>query len=329
MKKSTIVIVSIALLTLANCASSKSKEQAALAIIPMETVRELTLNRPLEAGRKAHVSAASGLVKVGDRFYLAADDELSIFTFSEKDKNLSSVSLSKGSLPADYTKRKAAKPDIEGIAALASSEWPPYGAIVAWPSGSMPTRMKAFVFRFGKNQKLEKPIVSDISALGAKLQAVTKELNIEGILVRDGKIVLFQRGNSAKGENGFVEMALSDWVRGMKTGKWDGKIDFHPVKMGKLEGVKLTFSDVAWTKNGLLALGSAEDTQSAYADGHVYGTVLARIDGDNAEILGRFEPTSKLEGIFANETADGVELYLVEDADSADKPSHLFKAKLK
>lgn len=328
MKTNFVALIASSVLVF-GCASPKKKvDQSQAPIIQMEAVRELTLAKPLQAGRKAHVSAASGLVKVSDRFYVVSDDELSIFTFTEKDQHLTSVSMLKGILSNDNADRKDTKADFESLALLSKKEWEPNGALVAWPSASTPKRAQAVVFPFDKNQKLGKPIVSNILPLAYELQSQTKELNMEGILFRDKKVFLFQRGNSEKGKNGFAEMPLADWVTGMKTGEWKNKVKFESVKLGKLSGVDITFSDVIWTNYGLLALGSAEDTNSSFADGKVYGTVLARIVEDKAEIIGRFEPLAKLEGIYAEESAEGLNIYLVEDADDPAKPSRLFKAKL-
>ncbi len=322
------VMVAAAVL-LASCAGTKKKNDQSLApVIQLEVVRELTLKKPLEKGRQPHVSAASGLVKVGERFFVVSDDELSLFTFTDSDTHLTPVPLISGQLSAANSERKNEKPDFESLALLSTKEWEPYGALVAWPSASTPKRVKAVVIPFLKNQTLGKPITSNILPLAYELQSYAKELNIEGLLFRDKKVFLFQRGNSEKGKNGFAEISLSNWVKGIKTGDWSGKIVFESVKMGKLSGVNITFSDVIWTDYGLLALGSAEDTTSSFADGQVYGTVLARIVGDKTEIIGRFEPLAKLEGLHATQTQDGLDIYLVEDADDSEKPSRLFKAKL-
>jgi hypothetical protein len=327
--KNSLAALITAILLLTSCATSKKKnDQSQASLIHMEVIRDLTLAKPIEPGRKAHVSAASGITKVGDRFYVVSDDELTLFTFTNSDQHLSPVQLIKGQLPFDTSKRKAEKPDFESLALLSDSDWEPYGALVTWPSASTPKRTQAVIIPFDKNKKLSTPVISNILPLAYELQSTTKELNMEGILFRDKKVFLFQRGNSEKGKNGFAEISLKNWIAGMKSGNWSEKIQFESVKMGQLSGVDITFSDVIWTKYGLLALGSAEDTTSSFADGQIYGTVLARIVGDKAEIIGKFDPLAKLEGVYASETADGLELYLVEDADDPAKASRLFKANI-
>ena len=188
--------------------------------------------------------------------------------------------------------------------------------------------MKALVIPLDKNSKPGTPVQSDILSLAYRLQPDTKELNMEGLLIRDDKVFLFQRGNSKKGKNGVAEMSLASWMKGIKENDWSGKLKFDPVKVGTLSGVDLTVTDVAWSKYGLLVLASAEDTESAYADGVVYGTVLARLVDNKAEILAKFDPINKLEGLSVEETAEGLELYLVEDADNPSKAGSLYKAQV-
>jgi hypothetical protein len=62
------------------------------------------------------LSAASGLVRVGERFYVVADDELQLGMFTAGSAApLRLVRLFEGELPAGARKRKAVKPDFESL----------------------------------------------------------------------------------------------------------------------------------------------------------------------------------------------------------------------
>lgn len=71
-----------------------------------------------------HLSAASGLVRLGQRLYVVADDELHLGIF--KDSTVTGQAPSKGKLlrllegdlPNKMEKRKKAKPDLETLALL-------------------------------------------------------------------------------------------------------------------------------------------------------------------------------------------------------------------
>jgi hypothetical protein len=307
---------------------SKKDKGSSVPVLMLETVQELKLGAPLEPGRGSFVSAASGIIKSGDQLYVVSDDEQYLFSMNLSDKTLKEHRLLSTALVADPKQRKSEKADFESLVELSKKEWPPNGAIVAWPSGSGEKRMKAVVMPFDEKGQFGEPLVSDILPLVYRMQKEIQDLNIEGLLVRDKKVFLFQRGNASKGKNAIIEMPLEGWITGLKTSQWAGKINYQKIKIGKLSGVNLTFSDVTWTQYGLLALASAEDTASSYADGAVYGSVLVRVVGEDAQVLAKFEPLVKLEGLTAAESNDGLELYMVDDADSPVAASRLYRVKL-
>ncbi len=87
------------------------------------------------------LSAASGLVRVGDWFYVVADDELHLGVFPvDSAAPLRLVRLLDGALPAGAKQRKAAKPDLESLLVLPATAGSPGGALLALGSGSRPNR---------------------------------------------------------------------------------------------------------------------------------------------------------------------------------------------
>ncbi|MGE0172225.1 MAG: hypothetical protein AB7T49_05550 [Oligoflexales bacterium] len=320
----SFAVAAMALVSLAFSSYGKDgKDTKALTVptLKLESVRELALESNPKEKAKKYLSAASGIVKLEDRFYVVSDDALSLFSFKSNEPNVKAHNL----LSAKAKGKKTEKPDIESLVHLTPMEWPPHGALVAWPSASSLSRMTAVVVPFEKDGELGSPIFTNILPLAYQIQPEAKDVNMEGILIRDDKVFLFQRGNSKKGKNGIFEMPLANWIKGLKEEDWSGKIKFESIKLGTLSGVELTFTDAAWTKYGLLVLASAEDSESSFADGAIFGTVLARVVGDKGEIIAKFDPNTKLEGFVANDTAGGLELHLVEDSDNSEKASRLFR----
>lgn len=293
-------------------------------------VQELLLPRPLEEGRGAFISAASGMVEHEGVLYFVSDDEFSLFS-QVRGQPLRALALGGGALPVAPGERKRVKPDFESLVLLSETEWPPHGALVAWPSGSKLNRMRAWTIPFLEDGTPGTPLESNILPLAYKLTSEAGKLNIEGLFVRDGKIFLLQRGNSRESRNGIFRMSLKAWMSGLRSGDWsEGTPEFQEVELGTLDGVRLSLSDAIWTPHGLLGLASAEDTQSPYAKGHVMGSVLVRIVDGGSEILGVFPAHVKLEGmLLERELADGsLQLLLVDDADDEHKPSTLYRATL-
>ena len=88
-----------------------------------------------------HVSAASGLVRLGQRLFVVADDEnhLTVFDLSS-DEPGQPVPVFGEALPHGHDARKAAKPDCETLAALPAFDGYPHGALWVMGSGSRPSR---------------------------------------------------------------------------------------------------------------------------------------------------------------------------------------------
>lgn len=300
-----------------------------LPVLKLEKIQELNLANPVEKGRPSFISAASGLSKHGDRYFTISDDELSLFSFKIGEKTMNRHVLIDKALPADPADRKKRKADFESVLQLDKKQWPPMGAMVAWPSGSKASRTTAVVLPFKSETEFGKPIEINIMPLALLLTQQARELNIENIMIQDQRVLLFQRGNSEKSKSGIFEIKLADFIDHLKSGKWDIKVKFEKIKVGSLNGVKLTICDGVWTQHGLLAIATAEDTVSTYDDGMVHGTVLLRISENKPQILARFEPLVKLEGMtVAEESEKGITLMFVDDADDPKKASSLYQAKL-
>ncbi|MDZ4660387.1 MAG: hypothetical protein SGJ18_02080 [Pseudomonadota bacterium] len=286
--------------------------------------RELLLEKPLSAGRPAYVTAASGIVKKGGRFFVIADDEFFLFSFRESEKFLTSYRLMEGELPADPKERKKMKPDFESLLLLSEKEYPPFGALVAWPSASKKRRMAGVLVPMTDQGELDKPQVFDISSLGIKLKAYVDDLNFEGIFVKDQKLHLLQRGSGKIMVNGIFKIVFTDWLKAIKSGNWDMNIEFEKLSLEKLAGVGLSFTDAVMGPSGAMALATAEGNKNSFSDGKVHGSVLFRLEQGKAVLMTEFEPVTKLEGI----VLDGKSIFLVDDADDVSKPSRLYKAEI-
>jgi hypothetical protein len=295
--------------------------------IDLERVSGLSLPSPLMKGRGSFVSAASGLAQRNGVIYIVSDDENALFV-QRKGQPLGSFALTNVQLPADAKERKDTKPDFESLVLLSNKEWEPNGALVVWPSASDLHRMTAYVVPFGKDDMLQKSIAVNILPLAYKFATEAGDVNIEGIFVRDKDVFFLQRGEPKDGKNGIFKLAVKDWLNGLRTGDWmKAKEKFDKIKMGALNGVDLTLADATWTSQGLLALASAEDKKSSFADGHVMGTALVRLVGNKAQTIGVFPPNVKLEGILLEkEEGDNLHFLLVEDADDHKKASVLYRA---
>ena len=103
----------------------------------LTTLRTLDLDCGSEAHRPAYLSAASGLVAVGQFLYVVADDELHLGIFEiDSHRPGTLLRLFPRALPSHPTKRKKAKPDLEALLQLPAFNHHPHGALLALGPGS-------------------------------------------------------------------------------------------------------------------------------------------------------------------------------------------------
>ncbi|MDG9921957.1 MULTISPECIES: hypothetical protein [unclassified Pseudomonas] len=275
-------------------------------------LRTLVLDPVAHPLGQAHLSAASALVRVDERLYVVADDELHLGLFSLADDQPGQlVRLFEGELPAPKAERKAAKPDLEALALLPALPGHARGALLALGSGSKANRQRAVLL--GLEQDAQ-PALIDLTPLYQPLLAHFADLNIEGGFLLGEEFLLLQRGNQGQAANAAVRyrwVELRDWLLG------EGPLPpptIQPVELGELGIVALGFTDGAALADGRwLFSAAAENTADSYNDGACLGAVIGLVERDGrvrrlAELDGRW----KVEGIALDEAGD---LLLVTDAD--------------
>lgn len=265
----------------------------------------------LEPIAKLTVSAASGCVIVDDVVHVVADDDVSLCSYSLDGTPRGVVRLFDDVMPAEAKARKKVKPDLEALTLL------PNGKLLAIGSGSSDVRNRAVVI-----SGTLKSIV-DASALFARLSSEISELNIEGVAVHDGMLVLAQRGNGAKRENALIRLKLSEEL--LSPGSL---ISIERIQLGELDGVPLSITDLAVGPGGVLHFSAAaEDTDDPYLDGECAGSVIGAFEPGTTRVAWT-RPISevvKIEGLAWHRDADW---YLVADADDPTVRAPLFRTKI-
>jgi hypothetical protein len=255
------------------------------------------------------LSAASGLVIRGERFYCIGDDELHLVVIPlSLDGSEARIELLTGVLPDEVKARKAAKPDLESLVLL-----PDNGSILCLPSGSTPHRHRG-VLLDRQDQVKELSFMHTFEALRKGLP----ELNIEGAVVIDQKIRLFQRGNGGSGVNALIDLPLDAFLS-------DAVVPFEirQVELGSHpDGSRWGFTDACRDGDSIWFLAVSEETLSTYADGAYRGAKLGRMDLDgNILALDPLDVPFKPEGLVLR----GNHFFVVTDADDRMVPSRLYR----
>jgi hypothetical protein len=296
-----------------------------------------------EADRPPHVRAASGLSAF--REYLAVvQDDANWLALIDADQQVTAVPLPPS--PAGdriFSKKRgnqADKYDLEACVSVTSGD---RCELVGFSSGSRTER--EWVLRVSEQEaggELKAEFVSAPAFYAAMREATSFSgagLNIEGALSLDhDRIRLFQRGNSEPCDGlepvdataDFSWSALCDHLSAPDRYPPPALENIRTYDLGKLEDVRLTFSDAEHLGEGrVLFSASAEDPGS----GDVRGSVLGIIESDGEARLTRLRDeqgqpfTGKIEGLTLD-TQDRSKIYFVIDDDDEDTPSCIFHAKV-
>ena len=273
------------------------------------------------------LSAASGLVRLGNRLFVVADDENHLGVFNTDASGTGRlIRLFEGDLPESKKERKAEKDDLESLLRLPATPAWPNGALLALGSGSRPTRLSGALITLDANGEAHGPArVVDLSPLYADAGARFDALNIEGAFIVGDGLLLLQRG-SMRSPSAVVRFRLDRvmaWLNGAPAFLRPSAI--VECDLGKADGVPLTFTDGCALPDGSWLFSAvAEETGNSYDDGACAGTAIgiARGDGKLQEVR-RIEPTRKIEGIDARVAGAKMTIDMVTDADDPAIPAEL------
>ena len=299
---------------------------------------------------QAHLSAASGLVRVRQRLYVVADDEMHLGMFDEPtalwaDASRSSdpehptgslLRLMEGDLPQDKDKRKKAKPDFESLVHLPPLPGCPAGALLAIGSGSNPNRETGVLIALDVQGQPNGRMASvNLAALYAPLRKRFSDLNIEGALLVSGELLLLQRGNKGHALNACIRFdwnLMAPWLAGVQAQPPAAK-SVQVLDLGSVGDVPFGFTDGAALHGGAWAFSAvAESTDNSYLDGACVGSAVGTVDADGSlQRLHLLEGAPKVEGLAVLAEAGGSGAWactLVTDPDDPSVAAQVLQVRL-
>lgn len=307
-----------------------------------EHVRDLLVDPRLHPSGQAHLSAASALVRVQQRLYVVADDEHHLGVWDEtltgtpgarSGGPVTLLRLFDGDLPPGKGQRKAAKPDLEALAAVPPLPGCPNGALLALGSGSRPTRQAAVLLALDATGATTGRLATfDLAALYAPLRVQFADLNIEGAFYASGELHLLQRGNKGDRRSACVRFDWNQvvpWLAGQRSAPPQPKA-VQVFELGQLAGVPLGFTDgAALAGGGWVFCAVAEATHDSYHDGVCAGSAVGVVGPDGAlRQLVTLQGAPKVEGLAALVQGNELLLSMVTDADDPTVASQLLQARL-
>lgn len=286
-----------------------------------------------------HLSAASGLVQVGESLFVVADDELGLGVFPARGRRGGKMHrLIPGTLPDRKKRRKQAKPDFEALLLLPASRTKyPMDRLMAIPSGSMSERTRGACVSLTRTGSLKSVVsILDFRPLYEKLWREFPELNIEGEVFSGEDLVLLQRGNGRSECNALIRLNWSRIQRNLEAEDPIGASairSIKQIKLGNLHGIPLGFTDATasdLTEDRVIFIASAEAGKDTIRDGECAGSIIGIIHARTGKIERTWELSGKFkaEGISARQFGKWAEVRVVTDPDDRSLPAELFSTRI-
>ena len=294
--------------------------------VAFDELRTLSLDPATHPRGRAFLSAASGLVRVRDRFFVVADDELHLGVFDAVGSApLRLVRLFAGDLPESVKKRKKEKPDLEALVLLPSLQTGSLGTLLALGSGSRSNRFAGAMVRLDASGDAAGAAESvDLEPLYRSIAARVDRVNVEGAFVAGGELVLLQRGGTGAA-NAAIRFEIGPVMAWLASG---GALALAPpavqeIDLGDADGVPFSFTDGAALDGGdWLFSAVAERTDDAYDDGPCVAALLGIADrSGRVRAMHRLIPVRKVEGVSARAVGGSVEVHMVTDDDDPSLPA--------
>ena len=298
---------------------------------------------------QSHLSAASGLVRLGNRWYVIADDELHLGIFEERPKPASNsrrfkkgrlFGLLAGTLPDGPEQRKAAKPDFESLALLPAFSSPSTGVLFALGSGSKPNRHVGVVIELDQaGDPSGRMAHIDLTKLYAPLRKQFADLNIEGAFLMDdqAQFLLLHRGNKGDARSACIRYdwpLLKQWLidqgQGAEHQHQPPEPTIQIIELANVDGVPLSLTDGAALPDGTWVFSAAaEATNDSVQDGACVGSAVGIISR-SGEMLCTYllQGKPKVEGIYVRAKSKGWQVTMVTDADDPAIASQLLRVKI-
>jgi hypothetical protein len=342
-------------------------------------------------GEPPFLSAASGVAWSGRRLYCVGDDQATVAQFdldpfdvqealrAGQDVDVLAPGVAEriipDVLPIDPKERASKKADFEALTLVTPEHLAalpdehrrelqrrfPHGLIFMAGSGGMSwegfRRSTCVVYSLsGDGNIVGLPARVSLEGLHEHLEQepfLTGELNIEGVAVHGGRLVLAQRGNSVDrdgrpAKNLLLHLSLGEVLESFYTDLAVGACELEDVREhdlgslpleieGERHDVKLDFTDLdavtADPHRRLVFTAAAEGTDGqGAAAGVIAGSAVGVLDaaGELVTLLPLADRSIKLEGVDAtyNPATGTIDLLLVSDADDPEVPAPLMAARL-
>lgn len=265
------------------------------------------------------IPSGSGITKHGDSYYVIGDDSPFLFTLNKELEVTKKTPLLKVEEGFEERISKPEKPDFESLELIEEDE------LVIFGSGSVSPQRDIFVRVILDGE----PVITsyNITKFYNQLRGLPifedSELNLEGSAYYDNHLYLLNRNKNLIIK--FVYKELLEYL--IQEDHPFPIIEITEIKLPEMKGVQAGFSGATALKSEpkIIFTASFEDTDNAYDDGEIMGSIIGVIDILNHQVSETYiysqipytEERLKVESIVVKEeiSSGRVKVILVSDDD--------------
>lgn len=226
--------------------------------------------------KQINYPSGSALEYYNDEFFVVGDDANYVLCLNKTFNETRKINL----FEFDGIRiPKVDKPDLECATILND-------ILYILGSGSkMPERGYVFTVNLKDNSTEKKSMHSFFSKIES--QKIIQEINIEGLANYKDKLLFFNRGNTQESNHLIITSV------GIFENSNTNNLSIIPIETGQLNGVNLGISDACIDEQNdlLFVTASAEDTNNAYDDGTILGSVIGIVPNFSTQLK---EPCIKI-----------------------------------
>jgi hypothetical protein len=228
------------------------------------------------------IPSGSGIIKSGDIYYVIGDDSPFLFSLNSDFKTISKTPLIETDNFSDKRIIKSEKPDFEAIELIEKNE------IVVFGSGSKSPQRDVFMRILLKDSLIVERY--DIADFYSKLRNLPifkdSELNIEATAYRNNQLFLFNRK-----KNLIIRFDYKDLLAYIIGEGAFPKPEIRQFFLPEINGIEAGFSGATALidEPKIIFTASVENTDNAYDDGEILGSLIGIIDISNNTIATSFD----------------------------------------
>ncbi len=257
------------------------------------------------------ISAASGLVLLGDSLYIISDNSNYLFEYHINTKHLTKIPLQVD--PPLENISKSEKSDFETICSYKD-------VVYILGSGSTPKRNLLVEYHLKDKRVVCNNLMPVYTAMKKAHAVADEDLNIEGAVFTGTQWFLFNRGNGNAQKNGIFIINGSN-LQDAKSA------DFVLIELPKIEA-RSSFTDAVLCEDQIYFVAAAEDTTSTYHDGKILGSYIGSLDIKTLKLnqFKKISDSQKFEGItFLGKMEAKLGFLICEDTDAETLETVVYK----